>query len=275
MRSTTSSCSTRTSCSRSSCAWSLIATRRPTPSRRRSSRRSATCARSVAAASSRGSTGSASTPRWTPSALASVGPVQPYPELEDEAWQPPAGAEADPERTALDTERTRALSDALRPDHDRPARGDRPLRRRGLRLRRDRRDDRCLARHGEVADPPRPAGAAGAPRGPDGAVPWLTHGELDRGCCVADHDLYDLEVVASLLDGDLTGSERAAAVAGPECADCATPRRILRALASATVALPTPARARDFRLTGADAAALRDPVNALGGASWNRCGGTV
>jgi len=40
-------------------------------------------------------------------------PVQPYPELEDEAWQPPAGAEADPERTALDTERTRALSDAL------------------------------------------------------------------------------------------------------------------------------------------------------------------
>jgi len=40
-------------------------------------------------------------------------PSQPYPELEDETWQPPAGAEADPERTALDVERTRALSDAL------------------------------------------------------------------------------------------------------------------------------------------------------------------
>jgi RNA polymerase sigma-70 factor (ECF subfamily) len=40
-------------------------------------------------------------------------PVQPYPELEDESWQPPAGAEADPERTALDTERTHALSAAL------------------------------------------------------------------------------------------------------------------------------------------------------------------
>ena len=40
-------------------------------------------------------------------------PVQPYPELEDEAWQPPAGVEADPEHTALDR-RTRALSDALR-----------------------------------------------------------------------------------------------------------------------------------------------------------------
>ena len=40
-------------------------------------------------------------------------PVQPYPELEDESWQPPAGVEADPERTALDAERTRALAGAL------------------------------------------------------------------------------------------------------------------------------------------------------------------
>jgi RNA polymerase sigma-70 factor, ECF subfamily len=40
-------------------------------------------------------------------------PVQPYPELDDESWQPPAGVEADPERTALDSERTRALAGAL------------------------------------------------------------------------------------------------------------------------------------------------------------------
>jgi RNA polymerase sigma factor (sigma-70 family) len=40
-------------------------------------------------------------------------PVQPYPELDDESWQPPAGPEADPERTAVHTERTRALSGAL------------------------------------------------------------------------------------------------------------------------------------------------------------------
>src|SRR6186997_1416900 len=40
-------------------------------------------------------------------------PVQPYPELEDDSWQPPAGPEADPEHTALDVERTRALADAL------------------------------------------------------------------------------------------------------------------------------------------------------------------
>ncbi len=40
-------------------------------------------------------------------------PVQPYPELEDEAWQPPAGEETDPERIAVTVERTRVLSEAL------------------------------------------------------------------------------------------------------------------------------------------------------------------
>lgn len=40
-------------------------------------------------------------------------PVQPYPELEDESWQPPAGVDADPERTAVLAERTRTLSTAL------------------------------------------------------------------------------------------------------------------------------------------------------------------
>jgi RNA polymerase sigma-70 factor (ECF subfamily) len=40
-------------------------------------------------------------------------PVQPYPELDDDSWQPPAGIEADPERTALDGERTRVLGRAL------------------------------------------------------------------------------------------------------------------------------------------------------------------
>ncbi len=40
-------------------------------------------------------------------------PVQPYPEFEDDSWQPPAGVESDPERTALLSERTRMLSGAL------------------------------------------------------------------------------------------------------------------------------------------------------------------
>ena len=40
-------------------------------------------------------------------------PVQPYPELEDESWQPPAGEDADPERQVMTAERERVLSDAL------------------------------------------------------------------------------------------------------------------------------------------------------------------
>ena len=40
-------------------------------------------------------------------------PVQPYPELEDETWQPPAGDEADPEATVTRAERAHVLSEAL------------------------------------------------------------------------------------------------------------------------------------------------------------------
>jgi RNA polymerase sigma-70 factor (ECF subfamily) len=40
-------------------------------------------------------------------------PAQPYPELEDESWQPPAGGDTDPERTALEIERGRVLQTAL------------------------------------------------------------------------------------------------------------------------------------------------------------------
>ncbi|MGH2512347.1 MAG: sigma-70 family RNA polymerase sigma factor [Candidatus Limnocylindrales bacterium] len=40
-------------------------------------------------------------------------PVQPYPELEDDSWQPPAGDEADPERQVVTDERVRALYTAL------------------------------------------------------------------------------------------------------------------------------------------------------------------
>ncbi len=40
-------------------------------------------------------------------------PSQPYPELEDESWQPPAGDEADPERIVVTAERVRVLEAAL------------------------------------------------------------------------------------------------------------------------------------------------------------------
>jgi RNA polymerase sigma-70 factor (ECF subfamily) len=40
-------------------------------------------------------------------------PVQPYPEFEDESWQPPAGVESDPERIAVHAERSRAIATAM------------------------------------------------------------------------------------------------------------------------------------------------------------------
>jgi len=40
-------------------------------------------------------------------------PVQPYPELEDESWQPRAGDEADPERIVVHAERSRAIAAAM------------------------------------------------------------------------------------------------------------------------------------------------------------------
>jgi RNA polymerase sigma-70 factor (ECF subfamily) len=40
-------------------------------------------------------------------------PVQPYPELEDDSWQPRAGDEADPVRVVLEGERSRMLTEAL------------------------------------------------------------------------------------------------------------------------------------------------------------------
>ncbi len=40
-------------------------------------------------------------------------PAQPYPEFEDDSWQPPAGTEAEPESQALAIERSRALAQAL------------------------------------------------------------------------------------------------------------------------------------------------------------------
>lgn len=40
-------------------------------------------------------------------------PADPYPEWEDDSWQPPAGEEASPERRAMRRQTTRVLSEAL------------------------------------------------------------------------------------------------------------------------------------------------------------------
>ena len=98
-------------------------------------------------------------------------PSQPYPELEDESWQPPAGPDADPVRTAMHGERSRVLAAALAaitPDQryaivlfDVEGYDYQEIAELTGRLARDR----------EVADPPRPARAARPAGGLDRPVP--------------------------------------------------------------------------------------------------------
>ena len=188
-------------------------------------------------------------------------PSQPYPELEDESWQPPAGDEADPVRTAMQGERTRVLNAALAVDHARPAAGHRPVRRRGLRLRRDRGDDRGVAGDGEVADPPWPTGPARSSRGQHRTVPRRGRLMPHLPASHADHDPL---AIAAYAAGDATGSELDDAQAlVAACGDCAALHHDLRAIAAALPALPAPARTRDFRLTPEQAASLRP-------AGWRR-----
>ena len=112
-RSTTSSCCTRTRCSRSSCAWSPTATRRPTPSRRRSSRPSATCAlpwrqRQVVAQPDLRQRGDGHS-----SARASAGRSSPTPSSRTRAGSRRPAPRQDPERIAVHAERSRAIAEAL------------------------------------------------------------------------------------------------------------------------------------------------------------------
>ena len=197
----------------------------------------------MAAASSRGSTGSASTPRWTRSGPASAGRSSPIPKLDDESWQPPAGVEADPERTALDTERTRALAAPLAEITD------------------DQRAAIVLYDvegydYAEIAEMTgvslgtvksrihrgrlalaRPA------RRPDGAVPWLT-------CAAPGHPPTTIRSSsrASLDDADgrverETGPGRSSILPDVRGAPSPTFWRS----SGATASQPTPTRPRDFR----------------------------
>jgi hypothetical protein len=84
------------------------------------------------------------------------------------------------------------------------------------------------------------------------------HGIGDNG---PGHAAHDPELVAGLLDDELTDNDRATAQAlVATCDDCALIFDDLIALAAATRSQPTPARPRDFRLTEADAARLRPPA---------------
>lgn len=75
----------------------------------------------------------------------------------------------------------------------------------------------------------------------------------------APHRVHDLLLIAAFAADDLTGPERARAQALVDaCADCRSLVADLHALDRATATLPTPPRPRDFRLTAADAARLRE-----------------
>ena len=170
-------------------------------------------------------------------------------------WQPPAGIEADPERTALDSERTRDPRARPGRDHRRPARRDRPVRRRGLRLRRDRRDDRGLARDRQVAHPPRPAGA---PR---------RCSRTGWSCSVADAGRASRRSRSRARREPARWRPRRARISRPRSYGSPPARRARRStrISSRCRRPPAPsrrpARPRDFRLTAADAARLRaEPV---------------
>ena len=83
------------------------------------------------------------------------------------------------------------------------------------------------------------------------------------------HANHDESLVVRLYGNDVGPDERALAldlVAG--CEECAALFADLGEIASATAALPTPARPRDFMLTPADAARLRPAEPARGRSAW-------
>ncbi|MEO8437261.1 MAG: hypothetical protein ABI562_02305 [Chloroflexota bacterium] len=78
------------------------------------------------------------------------------------------------------------------------------------------------------------------------------------------HAAHDRMLVASLADHSIPPAERAAGeTLVSSCADCAALHADLLALRTATQAMPTPSRTRDFALTRADATRLRS-------AGWRR-----
>ena len=188
-------------------------------------------------------------------------PSQPYPELEDESWQPPAGEDADPVRTAMQGERTRVLNAALgsiTPDqrqaivlfdvegYDYAEIADLT----GVSLG----TVKSRIHRGRLALRDRLEGSIGLFRGRGRLMPHPP----------ASHADHDPLAIAAYAAGDATGAELDDALAlVAACPDCAALHHDLRAIAAAVPALPAPARTRDFRLTPAQAASLRP-------AGWRR-----
>lgn len=95
---------------------------------------------------------------------------------------------------------------------------------------------------------------AGEPRGPTARLA----GVMTDPRASASHASHDTMLVASLADHSLAPSERTAAEAlVAACGPCADIYNDLLALQSATKAMPTPTRPRDYALTPDDAVRLR------------------
>lgn len=74
----------------------------------------------------------------------------------------------------------------------------------------------------------------------------------------ASHSEHDPLLIAAFSAGDLPAADRQQAeLLASTCAECALLEADLRAIATATAALPTPVRQRDFSLSAEDAARLR------------------
>ena len=230
-------------------------TRPATPSRRPSSPRTATCARSAAAASARGSAGSRSTRRWTSSGSRSA-----VPPSRTRSWRTRlAAARGGRGRPRPHRDAERALAGpqrGTRIHHPRPAGGHRAVRRGGLRLRRDRRADRCVAGHGQVADPSRTPRAPRPARRLDRPVP--RGGRLCR-TCPTTRPTTTRCLIAAFAAGDVEGADlkRAQALVAA-CDDCAALHHDLRAIAAAmpTSRHPPAGATSGSRPAGGRAAAL-------------------
>jgi hypothetical protein len=98
--------------------------------------------------------------------------------------------------------------------------------------------------------------AAIVPGEPEAAISRRTGVMTDRP--TASHAAHDAMLVASLADHSVPDGERTAAEAlVASCRDCADLHGDLAALRAATVAMPTPARTRDYTLTADDAIRLQ------------------
>ncbi len=100
-------------------------------------------------------------------------PSEPYPEWEDDSWQPPAPATERPEQVSLRNQQRAAIARAMATITVDQRMAIVLYDVAGLRLRRDRCHDRGQRRHRQVAHPSRATGTAGEARPGHGTVPWL------------------------------------------------------------------------------------------------------